>query len=112
MPIPAACRIGNIVTSGLVTGMDIADGTMPEAIEAQARHMFATLRRIVEAAGGSTEDIIKLTVWMNDRSGRAAINAEWLAMFPDEHVRPARATLNRDLGGGKLVECEFMAVLS
>jgi len=33
-------------------------------------------------------------------------------MFPDPNTRPARVTLNRDLGGGKLVESEIVAWLS
>lgn len=111
MPIPAACRIDNIVTSGLVTGLDPATGRMAATIETQCANMFATMRRLVEAAGGTVEDIVKLTVWLNDRAQRDIVNVEWLRMFPDAESRPARSTLNRDLGGGKYVECEFTAVL-
>jgi enamine deaminase RidA (YjgF/YER057c/UK114 family) len=73
--------------------------------------MFQHVRRIIEAAGGTTEDIIKMAVFMKDRSQREAVNKEWLAMFPDEHARPARHTMNADLQGGMLVQCEIMAVI-
>jgi hypothetical protein len=56
-PIPAACRIGNLVVSGGIHGIDPATGQ------------------------------------------REAVNREWLAMFPEEHARPARHTMNADLVG-------------
>jgi 2-iminobutanoate/2-iminopropanoate deaminase len=73
--------------------------------------MFANLKRIVEAAGGTTGDVIKMTVWMNDRSRRDALNHEWLKMFPDAQARPARHTMQASLDGGKLIECDIVAVL-
>ena len=30
-----------------------------------------------------TEDIASMTVWMADRTQRAALNVPWLEMFPD-----------------------------
>src|ERR671939_2184553 len=89
-PIPAACRIGNVIVSGIIYGLDPATGKVAETLDAQCKHMFAHMRRIVEAAGGSTDDIIKVTVWMQDRSQREPVNREWLAIFPDENSRPAR----------------------
>ena len=110
-PIPAACRIGGMVYSGSIQGSDPATGQYGTTLEEQSRLMFAQVRRIVEAAGGSVTDIAKVTVWMKDRNQRAALNGPWLEMFPDPQSRPARHTMNADLDGGKLVECEFVAVL-
>lgn len=109
-PIPAACRIGNLVWSGSIQGTDPATGEYGETLEAQSRLMFEQVRRIAQAAGVSVADIIKVTVWMKDRTQRAALNGPWLEMFPDPASRPARHTMNADLDGGKLVECEFIAV--
>jgi len=111
-PIPAACRVGNLLVSGSIRGLDAATGMLPATIEEQCAQMFANARRIVEAAGGTTDDIVKMTVWMQDPSDRSALNREWLAMFPDERSRPARHTLRGDLDGGKLIECDLMAVLA
>jgi 2-iminobutanoate/2-iminopropanoate deaminase len=110
-PIPAACRLGAMVYSGSIQGSDPATGQYGATLEQQCRLMFAQVRRIVEAAGGSAADIVKMTVWMNDRSQRAAVNGPWLEMFPDPQRRPARHTMNADLDGGKLVECDFVAVI-
>jgi 2-iminobutanoate/2-iminopropanoate deaminase len=109
-PIPNACRIGNLVMSGVILGRD-ADGKMPASLEAQCANMFAHMKATVEAAGGTTDDIIKMTVWLRDRSQRAPVNAEWLKMFPDEHSRPARHALQSDMEGGALVQCDFTAVI-
>src|SRR5947208_8914822 len=110
-PIPNACRIGNLLMSGVILGRDPATGAMPERIEAQCANMFAHMKAIVEAGGGTTDDIIKMTVWLQDRSQRAPVNAEWVKMFPDEHSRPARHALQMEMDGGALVQCDFTAVI-
>jgi 2-iminobutanoate/2-iminopropanoate deaminase len=110
-PIPAACRIGDLVYSGSIQGTNSATGRYGDTLEQQCRLMFDNLRRIVEAAGGSTADVIRVTVWMRDRTQRAALNGPWLEMFPDAGSRPARHTMNGALDGDKLVECDFVAVL-
>lgn len=112
-PIPAACRIGPLLESGSIQGNDPDTGKPAATIEAQCRFMLANVRRIVEAAGGSTRDVIKLTVWMKDRSQRPALNVPWLEMFPDAASRPARhAIIAPELDMGKLIECSFTAWIS
>ena len=51
-PIPNASRIGNLVMSGVILGRD-AEGKMPDSMEAQCANMFAHMKAIVEAAGGT-----------------------------------------------------------
>jgi 2-iminobutanoate/2-iminopropanoate deaminase len=110
-PIPAAARVGNFIASGLINGRSLETGAMPATIEGQCRQMFANIKAVVEAAGGDVQSILRMTVWMNDRSLRPALNEAWEAMFPDPAARPARLTINRDLDQGKLVECEIIAVV-
>lgn len=111
-PVPAACRIGNLVFSGGIHGLDPATGALAEGIERQCALMFQHVGRIVAAAGGAPGDIIKMTFWMNDKSLRGALNAEWLKMFPDEKSRPARHVMQGQFDGGMLVQCDFVAVLA
>jgi 2-iminobutanoate/2-iminopropanoate deaminase len=110
-PIPNACRIGNLVMSGVILGRDPGSGNMPASLDAQCANMFAHMKATVEAAGGTTDDIIKMTVWLKDRAQRGPVNAEWLKMFPDEHSRPARHALQVEMEGGALVQCDFTAVI-
>jgi 2-iminobutanoate/2-iminopropanoate deaminase len=97
--------------SGVILGRDPVTSEMPAAIEAQCANMFAHMKAIVQAGGGTTDDIIKMTVWLKDRSQRAPVNAEWVKMFPDEDSRPARHSLQMEMEGGALVQCDFTAVI-
>ena len=110
-PIPAASRIGNFLVSGGIHGMDPATGKTAESLEDQLRFMFQHVRAVMDAAGGSPDDIIKFAVTMTDRAQRPALNVEWLKMFPDEHSRPARHTSEGNLSPGMLVQCDIMAVI-
>ena len=110
-PIPAACRVGNMVYSGSIQGTDPATGKYGATAEEQSALMFAHVRRIVVAAGGSPENIVKMTVWMKDRGNREPVNREWLKMFPDADSRPARHAIQSALDGEKLMECDFIAVM-
>ena len=91
--------------------MDPATGNVAATLEEQCKFMFQHVRSIMAAAGGSTDDIVKMSVWMADRSKRDVLNAEWLKMFPDEHSRPARHALQMNMDGGALVQCDFTAVI-
>jgi enamine deaminase RidA (YjgF/YER057c/UK114 family) len=111
-PIPNASRIGNLIVTGVINGVDSATGKVAPTLEAQCAHMFRHVRRIVEAGGGKVEDIIKMTVWLADPSNREALNHEWHQMFPDKDSRPARHARPLVGGGDKLIQCDFMAVVS
>src|SRR3954451_2312471 len=93
-PIPAASRLGNMLMTGIITGTDPATGKLADTLEAQCANIFHHVRSIMAAAGGSTDDIIKMNVWMADRSKRDVLNAEWVKMFPDPNARP-RGTRRR-----------------
>ena len=109
-PIPAASRLGNMLMTGIITGTDPATGKLADTLEAQCANVFHHVRSIMTAAGGSTDDIIKMNVWMADRSRRDVLNAEWVKMFPDAEERPARHTSQTTLEGGQLIVCDITAV--
>ena len=82
--------------------------------DVDAKVAFPTehMRRIIEAASGTTDDILKLTVWLKDGAHRKVLNQEWLKMFPDEKSRPARHTFTgEEMAGNMLIQAEFWAVL-
>jgi 2-iminobutanoate/2-iminopropanoate deaminase len=112
-PIPNASRIGNIVMSSVIGGSNPGTRELPPTLEAQVANVFAGLRSDVEAAGGSVDDIIKVTFWVKDPvSQRAALNDQWVKMFPDAAARPARHTLPLPADSRALVQADFTAVLS
>lgn len=111
-PIPNASRIGNLVMSSVITGRDPVSETLPDDLEGQIANIFAHLRSAMAHLGGSPDDILKITFWVREvGQGRAALNGEWEAMFPDPDSRPARHTLQLTGDGPNLVTCDFVAVL-
>lgn len=110
-PVPAAAQIGPFLFSGAITGRDPETKAMPADLDTQCVNLFRHVRAIVEAAGGSTDDIVKLTVWLTRFRDRDALNREWEAMFPDPQNRPARHVLAAEFDGDMQVQCELIAVL-
>jgi 2-iminobutanoate/2-iminopropanoate deaminase len=109
LPIPAASRIGPLLATGGVRGVDRSTGQMPAGIDAQVRLMFDNLKAILEAGGGDLSSVVKVTVWVAAPEHRAALNPAWVECFPDPASRPARHTLVYDLPGGMLVQCDALA---
>ena len=111
-PIPNASRVGNIVMSSVIGGTRPGTRELPASLEEQVANVFAHIRHDIEAAGGSVDDIIKITFWVKDPvSQRAALNMEWVKMFPDPESRPARHTLSLPADNRALVQADFTAVL-
>ena len=111
-PIPNASRIGNLLMSSIISGVDPGTRNLPPELAKQITNLFTHIRAAVEAAGGGVNDIIKINFWMQDpTTGRAALNDEWVKMFPDEASRPARHTLSLAGGSNAQVTCDFVAVI-
>jgi enamine deaminase RidA (YjgF/YER057c/UK114 family) len=110
-PIPAASRIGPFLASGALTGRDPETREMPAGIEAQVANVFRHVHDLLAAAGGSTDDVLKLTFHLVDPGDREALNRAWLATYADPARRPARQVLAARLDGGALVHCDLLAVL-
>lgn len=112
-PIPAASRVGPLVATGGVHGVDPETASLPPTLEGEVHQMFRNLARIMEAAGGTLDHVARVTVYVRSIEHRAAINAEWIAIFPDPSSRPARHTqLNENLAGRMRVQCDAIAFIS
>ena len=111
-PIPAASVVGNLLVSGGIGGLDPSAGAFPDGLDEQVAILFANVRRVVEAGGGSTDDIVRVTFYVRDRSSRDAINREWVEMFPDSESRPARHTIVYAPADPMLVQCDIFAVIN
>jgi reactive intermediate/imine deaminase len=87
-----AIQTGNLVfLSGqipLVPGtMEIVSGDF----EARARQVFDNLGAVAEAAGGSLNDVVKLTIFLTDLGNFATVNSVMESYF--EQPFPARAAV-------------------
>jgi 2-iminobutanoate/2-iminopropanoate deaminase len=112
-PVSTACKKANIVVSGALGGVDPETGILPETFAEQSRNLFIHIRNIVEAAGGSVDDIVKVEVWLENMSDREAVNEEWVKLFPDPASRPTRHAFPGAgaFGKGMLIVGNMMAVL-
>lgn len=109
-PVPAACRKGPLIVSGGISGQDPETGKLPATLGEQCRNVFHHFRAVMKAAGGSISDIVKVTVWLADARDRAALNREWVAMFPDPAQRPTRHVHHGEFSGGILVVGDLIAI--
>jgi len=87
----AVSHQGVLYASGQI-GLDPATGTMVDGdVLAQARQVTANLTAVLNEAGASLTDILKVNIFLTDMTDFPAVNAvyaEWLG----DH-RPARATV-------------------
>ena len=67
--------------------MEIIDGDF----EARARRVFDNLAAVADAAGGSLDDVVKLTVFLTDLGNFATVNAVMEDYFNEPF--PARAAV-------------------
>ena len=110
-PFPPAVRVGNMIFSSGIGGQNAESGETPEDPQAQITQAFTNMRTIVEKGGGSTGDIGKVVVYLNDRKDRDMVNAEWTKMFPEESDCPVRHTITSELPGKRVIQMEFIAVV-
>ena len=110
-PIPLGCRVGGLLYSSAVLGVDPATGEMPGEGPAQARIVFDNVRRLLAVGDATTDDVVFMHVLIADDDLRDVVNECWIAMFPDPADRPARHTTCGDLPGGMRVQVELVAVV-
>jgi len=110
-PIPMASRIGRLLYSSGINGIDPATGTWAPDFARQASLVFEHMAAVMEAAGGSLDDVIKVTVYLKDLGDWDRFNEAWKNVFADPTSRPARHVLAYDISGEGMVQLEIVAVL-
>ena len=106
-PIPACVILGNLILPSVIQGNPGAS----QDPEKQVEQAFINMKNIVEAAGGTTDNIGKVVVYLKDFQHRELVNKEWLKMFPKENDRPARHVMKADLQGNALIQLDVIASL-
>ena len=105
-----AIRTGNTVWLSGQIGLDPASGQMVEGIDAQVEQVFANLRAVVEAAGGTLAQIVKVNVYLVDLAHFGKVNEAMAKYFREPY--PARAAIGvAALPRGALVEADAVLVL-
>ncbi len=80
-----------LFTSGQI-GLDPKTGALVTGgFEAQVRQAFANLDAVLKAAGASTANVLKLTLFLTDLGQFATVNAIMQELFSEPY--PARSTV-------------------
>jgi len=97
-----------IYLSGQI-GLDPQTMEMAAGFEAQAHRVFANLRAVAAASGGTLDDIVKLTVFLSDLTNFVKLNEIMAQYFTNPY--PARSAVGvSQLPRGALVEIEAILV--
>jgi len=81
-----------------------------ENFEGQVRQSFANMQAVIEAAGGSLDSIVKLTLFLTDLSKFSSANAIMADIIPQPF--PARSTIGvASLPKGAQFEVEAIIVV-
>ena len=97
-----------IYLSGQI-GLDPQTMEMTEGFDAQAHRVFANLRAVTAASGGTLDDIVKLTVFLSDFTNFVKLNEIMTQYFTNPY--PARSAVGvSQLPRGALVEIEAILV--
>lgn len=106
-----AIRAGDTIYMSGQIGLDPETMQMAEGIEAQTHRVFQNLRAVAEKAGGSLDDMVKLTVYLTDLVHFPRINEIMAGYFSQPY--PARAAIGvAGLPRNALVEIEGVMALS
>jgi reactive intermediate/imine deaminase len=109
-PYSQAIRVGDTVFLSGQIGLDPATGSLREGTDAQARQVFANLQAVAAAAGGTLDELAKVTLLLADMADFARVNEIMAGFFTPPY--PARATYQvAGLPRGARIEVEGVLVL-
>jgi 2-iminobutanoate/2-iminopropanoate deaminase len=111
-PYSQAIRLEDLVFTAGQVGLNPATMEIVEGgIEAQTRQVLTNLKNVLESAGSGLNFVVKTTVFLQDMSDFARMNAIYAEFFPENP--PARSTVAvAALPKGALVEIECVALVN
>jgi len=111
-PYSQAVRIGDFVYASGQLGIDPETGEIVQGCAGcQTRQVLKNISAVLEAAGLTTADVVKTTVFLADMADFGKMNAVYEEFFAEPF--PARSTIGvAALPKDAKVEIEFVAVAS
>ncbi|MDE6114161.1 RidA family protein [Barnesiella sp. WM24] len=107
-PYSQAIDTGSFIFASGQIPINPADGSIPEGIKAQTAQSLANVKAILKAAGLTTANVVKTTVFLADMGDFAAMNEVYAETF--EAPYPARSAVAvKTLPKNVLVEIEVIA---
>ena len=111
-PLSFATRTGDLLFVSGIPGFD-EDGRLPDSFEAQFGFVVRNIRRVLDEAGATFRDLVKVNVLLTRASDVAPMNALYASAFGPAPY-PARTTcvVQALPNPAMLIEIECVASLS
>lgn len=110
-PYSQAVRAGNLLFVSGQVPLDPATGELvTPTIQAQATQALTNLKAIVEQAGGTLDNVVKTTVFLNSMNDFVEMNRVYKTFFSADCPARSAVEVSR-LPKNALVEVEAIAVL-
>ena len=109
-----AIRTGDLVFVTAQTGRDPDTGKLEDGLEAQTRRMLSNIDAILNAAGCSPADIVKVTLLLADIKDFKAVDQIYSAWLPGLGITPLPARtafVALSLPAGALVMLDVVAAV-
>jgi len=101
-------RFGDLIFVAGQVAVEPETGRIPSSFAGQLRLVLNHIRKILESAGSSMDQVLKMTVFLKDRAYRTEYDVIFRTYFKGGF--PARSTIVADLMGEDfLVEIEAIA---
>jgi 2-iminobutanoate/2-iminopropanoate deaminase len=110
-PIPLGVRMGNMIWTSALMGMDPKTGEIPDDPATQVRLLYENLDALLADGGADRSHVGFVSVFLTDNAYRSMVNEYWTAWYPDEDDRPARHTTLGPLPQNVVVQMEVTAIL-
>lgn len=88
-PYSQAIKAGGLLFCSGQIPVDPATGVIPDGVEAQTEQALTNVKNLIEAGGGSIDDVVKTTVFIKNMDDFAAINGIYAKYFTEPF--PARS---------------------
>jgi creatinine amidohydrolase len=114
--VPTGAYSSGVMENGLlfVSGQGSLDAVTGQVvhgtIEEETLRTLENVKRVIEVAGGTVNNIVKCTVHLSDFNDFDRFNKAYAAFFGD--VFPARTTVQSVLGDGLKIEIDAVAMIN
>src|SRR5438552_13566899 len=89
-PLSFAARVGDLLFISGIPGFD-ANGALPDSFEAQFANVVVSIKRVLDEAGATFRDLVKVNVLLTRAADVATMNALYAGAFGPAPY-PARTT--------------------
>lgn len=105
-----AVKYGSLLYTSGIVGRDPRTGELAEGIQQQAQQALENLKTLLEFAGTSIDNVIKITIFVKNLQDVPKLNEIYYKVFSEN--RPARTCIEvSNIAMGALLELEAIACI-